>query len=226
MTKLKKPKINREPTISINKLAEYMTANSSRRLTIIKDAKYPSDMKAFRYSQARKDIARYIKAGFDEEILNRGIRNQKDRDQDTDWQKSDVEGSIRALEAAKKIKIPALSNCEASLSNSKRIDIEGVSVSVNADLEFTDSKTNKVGSLKIHISSTGQLSLAQLEYLATILYFKNLEEGLQPNQIDHKICIGVDVFSQKHEMSKRTHKQKMNQVKASCLEIRDRWDAI
>ena len=57
----------------MNKLAEYMNANSVRRRQIVKDAKAPMNFIVTRYAEARSISRNYIAAHGEMDVITRGI---------------------------------------------------------------------------------------------------------------------------------------------------------
>ena len=62
-----------DPYITINKLAEYMMANTVRRRQIIKNLKEDADFKKLYYSEVKRIILPYFKSGYDPRKIDRSL---------------------------------------------------------------------------------------------------------------------------------------------------------
>ena len=93
--------------ISVNKLAEYLKADSVRRRRIIEDQKEPMDFIAIRYADARKAMINFIIKDFNKSIIESEIEQLSSKINENDFQENDVKTSIEAL------------NCFLNISNWK-----------------------------------------------------------------------------------------------------------
>ncbi len=72
MKKGSSPKL---PKISVNKLAEFMTAKASRQRLILRDQKFPSDFKGMFYKEAAEAISSCIASNLENlDALDRQLR--------------------------------------------------------------------------------------------------------------------------------------------------------
>ena len=99
----------KKPYISINKLAEYMTANPIRRRQIITALKKDSDFIKVRYYEVRNIIVPFFKSEYDSSILDATIKKNEEKVKDTTWTDSDDPNSILALNNLKSAELPDLS---------------------------------------------------------------------------------------------------------------------
>ena len=74
-----------KPQISLNKLAEYLDANPTRRKRIVKDAKDPQPFIVTRYNEARNGIIEYINSGCDVQKIEDVISSLKDKIQNLNF---------------------------------------------------------------------------------------------------------------------------------------------
>jgi hypothetical protein len=218
------------PRISVNKLAEYLTTNNpTRRLQIIKDAKQPKKFITTRYYDAREAIKEYISKEFDTGILKEATQRISEKVADTPFQEDDNFNSILALEAMGNVDVFGGEDSNFKrLSNTgnKLMNISGLDVSVNPDLLVSNSKTNKVGAVKIHISKNNILNSESLEYVSVLLYAYLQEIGHNIKEIDTNLCVSVDVFDGNYGICPKSHTRLLNRVSAACEEIVLRWRTL
>ncbi len=221
-------KTESKPRISINKLAEYIEANPSRRKQIVKDAKNPPKFKTIRYGEAREALKKYISKGFDAGIITSAIELISQKSDETDFQEQDSNLSIELLEKILDSDLSFLENYiyEPFPKGADQIEISGVNISVYPDLVIKkeiDGKVN-VGALKLHISKNSEMTAESLKIISAVLY-KYVEdyiaqEGEKPN---FKMCLSHDVFNSMHEESPKSYVLRMKRVEAACEEIALWW---
>lgn len=218
----------KNPRLSINKLAEYMISDVLRRRQIVKDAKNPPAFKYTRYSEARETIKAFMCSGYDEQVVDDGIRFQNTRATDSDWQIDDVRNSIYALEQVRDMALPVLPGCrlESFADENTLVNLRGLDISVYPDLTVRNTKTGRMGAVKIHIARTSPLDVSALEYIATMLKYFYLNKGHKEKEIDDSLCIAVDVFKDNFTAAPKAYKRTISRISAACEEIVLWWDTI
>jgi hypothetical protein len=219
---------NNKYRISINKLAEYMSANTLRRKQIVKDAKTPKKFIIARYSEARNAIKSYVISGFDADILTNCIISLEKKKPETPYQEDDTRNSIRALESLLSADIPDIEGCSIDLftSDNKLVTLKGLDISVNPDLVIKDNESGRIGGMKIHISKGSQLSDDGRMYVATMLKYFHINCGVAEKEIEDKLCISMDVFGASYSTSPKAYKRTLHAIEAACEEIVSRWDSL
>lgn len=91
--------------ISINQLAEFVTASDAKKLTIVKNQLKPVKFLVPRYASAKGSIRKYLTNVNDLKPIYEGIKKQTDRQATTKWQLSDKQVSIEALEKFIELKV-------------------------------------------------------------------------------------------------------------------------
>jgi hypothetical protein len=95
--------LNRQPRLSANQLAEYLSATPSRRTSIVREAKFPKTSQVALYRDARLAVARQLCAGPDgPDQIGVAISRLRERAADLDassWTIDDCRRSIEVLEA-------------------------------------------------------------------------------------------------------------------------------
>ena len=220
----------KKPYISINKLAEYMTANPLRRRQIITALKKDSDFIKVRYYEVRNIIVPFFKSEYDSSILDTTIKKIEEKVKDTTWTDSDDPNSILALNNLKSAELPDLSEYSIidDSFNLKSINIAGVDVTIKPELYFANNLTKKVGALKMHIAKTpeNQLKEENRLYASTLIKYAFLQSGFSEKEIDNNACISLDIFQKEYSFSPAAFKRKVDALTASCEEIALRWDTI
>jgi len=223
-------KEGKKPYVSINKLAEYMTANAIRRRQIIKILKKDSDFYKVYYSEVRNVIPKFFKSNYDSDILDVLITKIEEKVVSTDWEKNDNSNSIIAIQNVLESNLPDLSNYNFIKDDFKikKIELAGVTVTIKPDLFLQNKDNSKIGVLKHHIAKTpdNQLEDENRIYVATILKFALLEHGLEEKNIDDNACIAFDIFKKDYSTSSKSFKRTISAVEAACEEIALRWETI
>lgn len=223
-----------KPKVSINKLGEYMTANSLRRKRIVEEQKNPSTYIVTRYLDAKEIYLNYILSNYDSEIIKNGIEFLENKSTSSEFQASDKSSSLESLHMSIRLTLPDFSNFELSLfkqigKEGGKIDISGVNVSVMPDIIVRGVYRNKkiVGAIKLHISKSNLLNEEARKNVATVLH-QFVEDKLKKD--DEKVlpefCIAIDIFAAKYDVAPKSFINKRNQIKASCEEYALWWEKV
>ncbi len=217
-----------DPKISLNKLAEYLTATPSRRRRIVQDQQDPKAFIAARYGDARDAIVEFIASGMSEEEKLLSVAQKLRLDESgSDFARQDRIASANAidnfLEASDQIELEDLTVVPAESTSTASMYVAGVRVSVRPDAYLKNSVTgDTVGAIKLHFPKTTPLNDISSKYVATTLkVFLSEEQGAK--FIDHKKCYVVDVSTQTATCAPKSYKKNMNDIAAACEEIRGRW---
>lgn len=224
-----KDNISQQPYISMNKLAEYMTATPLRRRQIIKILKKDSDFYKVYYSELKNVLNKYFESDYDFDLLDDLINKIEGKQPASDWDKLDNENTLLAIENLLESNLPDLTeyNFDKKVVKLKEIIIEGVRVTIKPDFYLVHKETNKVGAIKTHIAKTpdNQLEDENRMYAATLLKYAFLEKGIQENEIDNVACISYDIFKKDFTHAPNSYKRIMLAVEAACEEIALRWNS-
>lgn len=218
---------SKKPYISINKLAEYMTADSIRRRQIIAALKKDSDFTKTYYSEVKNSFGGYIKSGYDTDLLNTVVDRIKAKTAATDWDKADNENSILALEGLMNIELPDLSGYEFIADMGiKSVLLSDVTVTIKPELYLKNKANGKYGAIKSHIAKTpaNRLNHENREYAATLLKYGFIDSGIDEKAIDSGACISIDLFLESYSVAPGAYRRKLAALEASCEEIALRWD--
>ncbi len=86
------------PGISVNKLAEFITANPSRRKQIVRDCKYPQSFKTNRYEPVKEAMKQYFIFNQDETYINKKIEEIESKTPRNASEQEKYQSQIRALQ--------------------------------------------------------------------------------------------------------------------------------
>ncbi|WP_339815247.1 hypothetical protein [uncultured Imperialibacter sp.] len=224
-------KIVKSPRISINKLADYTDANSSRRKKIIEECKYPDDVRFLQtwYNDAKKYVAKYCTTGFDVDILDKGMKTIAAKPALDPTSVTRNKSNAEVLALLKSIEFPDLSNFNVYVykGENKKLEIKGVDISAYPDIiiEGVHRKNPIVGALKFQYSSGNQLTEEPRKSVSALLV-KFLQDEYPKHKAHLPLCLSIDIHQQGITAAPKTIISRFNQIDACCEEIADRWDSI
>jgi hypothetical protein len=219
-------------SISLNKLAEYIDADATRRKRIVWDAKNPKQFVTTRYREVRPLINQYFRGLKDDFDLFDAIEDFKSDKTGTEWQKNDRSTSVESLEHFLNLEKDLVSDSRydfAAPEDYYHLIINGVKIKVNPDLivYFTVRGVRNVGALKIHISKSNTLSDYGQKVVGAVLH-ECVKEHIAEDgdKANPKLCFSSDIFKEKIEFSPASHKLIMKEVSNACTEIALWWASI
>lgn len=221
----------KNPRVSVNKLAEYLEANATRRKQIVSDTKYPEKFITTRYKDARENIKSYLTNGLDEDFILDAIDDFKAIKPKTDFQAQDKQLSIESLEALLEADLSILDACDLSIHDdeNKLIKIMGVDISVNPDIIITKNIGGIVhkGALKIHLSKNNTLS-EESQLIVSVMVYKYVSDFIIKlgESANTKICYSLDVFNVSIKCCPSSYKLRMKRIEAACEEIAMWWGKL
>lgn len=216
------------PRISMNKLAEWMTAGELRRRSIVRDQIRLNAYKAARYAEGRRIMVTHVtNPASTPRLLNEEALRLRDT------VPTFPEGDDRrkwALESARAVESFAL--MESRLKTKKYlatpgarqgadVSISGLRVIVNPDVLYLERESERCkGAIKLHCGKTYPLDYEGLAYAASIIYAYLKDVGESPVPA---ACIAVDVLSRKYEQAPRNLKTRLRNLEAACETIVGMW---
>lgn len=221
------------PRISVNKLAEYLTATPARRKTILTDQKHPSDFKVARYKEATQAISRFIAGGCsDPSILAATEEYLRGRNPQSAFQAQDRDLSLDALQAFREAYAEwGLVGSTLSLgeANPPFLLISGVNVSVRPEIISRSVNRNGdriIGAMKLHLPKTSSPSKKNAEYVCTLLHWFSDVHLTDDGAVDHRLCRLIDVPAGILHEAPRTYRKRRADIEAACEEIAARWPSL
>jgi hypothetical protein len=231
--------LHREPRLSANQLAEYLGATPTRRVTIIRDAKFPKTAQVALYRDARLAVARHLCAGGGgSDHIWMAIERLTERADEPDaspWVIDDCRRSIEMLEAFARLSNElGLARFEFRIVSGTlpHLLIAGVSVSVS--ISATVHRTSRdgarqVGGLTLFLSKAMAEDAASPERAAVsaLLCFMFAEECLGHLGVaDHKLCLAFDVAGGKVFAAPKGQAKRRRDMGYACAEIARAWPTV
>lgn len=231
-------KVVLKPQLSVNKLAEYLTADSSRRKKILQDAKYPEEFKTTRYKEARLVAKQYIAGKVDKTYVQKGIASFKQKEieaakiPNNEFQVNDNKLSAIVLEQLLAISLADLKGVAVIdyAEPNKKIMTKGLAISVYPDLLTTKTigNTPNVGCIKLSLVKKS-LSDESQKYVGVLLYEyakKYIVDSNKGEVVGNKLCMSLDIFKQQFAVCPPSTITRLKKIEDACEEIVSRWDSI
>jgi hypothetical protein len=223
------------PSISINKLGEYIICRAARKRKILHDRKYPDpdfQMGAY-HREAAEAVAQYIANGaVDTEPLDKTLKLLGQHPMDKVGTSRRINANIDALERFSSM-LDDIEIGEAApllgAHSAPTLSYYNVTISVRPEIILTYSKKNKtyLGAIKLHFSrshphneeSAGYVSAVLNEFCATHLCSNN-------EIVDPSLCQVIDVASGNVFKGVKSTKKRLADIAAECQNIASLWPGI
>jgi hypothetical protein len=214
------------PRISVNKMAEYLEANSMKRKSIVHDAKHPPKVKITRYSDARLAAQAFLISG-KKNVVMAAIRSIRAKPAESPFEANDIKNSEEALRRLLECDTSAFEGYSLEPFNTKNasITIAGVEISVQPDaIVRTEVKGQQyLGGVKMSIAKKSLSDECQ-KHVAMMLYeYISQKLSSADEKASGKLCFSFDVFKDSVVCCPGGIKQRMDRLEASCEEIALRW---
>jgi hypothetical protein len=211
------------PRVTMNALAEYLTAPASRRRTIVAEQKSPKTFRVVYYAEAEDAITGTIAGG---EGLDPGRSKVLALPTSKQWDVSRRDAQLEAIEAAREFLQQGEAASLRGLSFVRRrthpLLVRTVAVSVRPELLVESSPGIVVGALKLYFSKTSPLVDDRARYAGAILQMA--VETLRASQaVDYRQCFVLDVFARRLHQAPRTYRRRRQDIDAACAEIAALW---
>lgn len=221
------------PRISVNKLAEYISAKGRRQREILRDQKFP-DFKGMYYREAEQAVSTCLASNLeDTAVISRTIKllNQ------TPAEKT---GTVRRINS----NIDALESFEAMLDaidlkggapelgdhRPEKLKIHGVEVSVRPEIILrgkSKSGADLVGALKVHFSKTYPMDAEGAGYVSAVLQRYSEQYLANGNAVPGAaFCFVIDVGGRQVHPSVKSIAARLKDIEGECRNIADLWPGI
>lgn len=239
MGKLVQPRyrVNQEPRISANQLAEYVLASPTRRQSILKNAKFSPTFLVIRYQSAKDAICRHLA----DDTRNLGPLISAHAEQlelskagGSAFQANDALLSAEAIQAFMDMRgrlqkeLPAASYRPNS-QNLPKLECAGVDISIRLDLVSYNNAKETVGGVILQVSKAVAAKSWREEHskiVAALVWLTANRHLSSLGKVDRKLCMALDVFTGKAVTAPANYKRILNDIEASCREIAALWPAI
>lgn len=189
------------PRISLNKLAEFMTARPPRQRRIIRDQKYPSDFMRVYYREAQEAVTSCVASNLEDVAdVERQINILNQQRPETVGTQRRLAANVDALEAF----LLMLDNInfagarpELGANDAPRLMVRNVAISVRPEIILrTEGRSGPlVGAVKIHFPKTNPLTEAGAGYLSAVLQEWCAVHMAEAGTPSGPLCYVVDVGS-------------------------------
>jgi hypothetical protein len=224
------PQLRDVPRVSVNALAEYLTAGARRRRTIVVDQKRPKAFQIAYYTVPEAAIAASWAAGLDEGLLDGALERLRTLPSAKPWNLARKEAGLEAVASFREMlrndAVPRLRNVLSLPRQSQAFSISGVSISVRPEILVQSPSSGSVaGGVKFYFSKTTPLASDRAEYVGTVLhmYVESLTDAA--TVADHRQCFVLDVFGRRLHSAPVSVRRRRRDVMAACAEIASMWDA-
>lgn len=223
---------NNQPRISLNKLAEFMTAKAARQRQIIRDQKYPTEFKGMYYKEAVEAISSSLASNIEDlDVIDRTIRILEQTTTTKIGTQRRIDSNIDALENFRAMvdrvdlqgATPALAPHSAP-----KLTIHGVEISVRPEIILRgDGKSGPlIGAMKLHFPRTFPVVGEPSGYLSAIL-----QEWCRINLADDAkpfgpYCFVIDVGASRQCDGVKATANRMKDVEAVCQNIAALWPTV
>ncbi|MEF3368053.1 hypothetical protein V3H18_16075 [Methylocystis sp. 9N] len=223
------------PSISINKLGEYIISRAARQRKILHDRKYPDpDFQIGTYHrEAAEAVSQFISNGaIDTDPIDKALRLLEQQTPEKIGTARRINANIDALERfSAMLDDIDLEGAEPSLgsNSSPMLTYHNVAISVRPEIILKCTKKNKkyIGAIKLHFSkshphddeSAGYVSAALNEFCKT-----HLSDGTEI--VNPEFCKVIDVASGKVFKGVKSTKQRLADIAAECQNIAALWPTI
>ncbi|WP_157384491.1 hypothetical protein [Nitratireductor soli] len=224
-----------KPTISVNKMAEYIVSRGARQRKILHDRKYPDpDFNAGIYHrEVSEAVSRYITDGaIDTSPLDTMLHTLEQQTPEKIGTARRVNANIDALERFNTMLDDIdLMGAEAVLGahNPAKLTFFNVEVSVRPEIVLRATAKGKsyVGAWKLHFSKTHPHTEESAGYVsAAVNEYCRLHLAGPDDIINPAFCQVIDVASGTVFPGVKATKQRLNDIEAECQNIAALWPSI
>ena len=225
-----------QPSISVNKLGEYVVSKAARQRKILHDRKYPDEefQIGMYYREATEAISRYLASGaLDQEPLETALKVLEQQTPQRVGTARRINGNIDAIERFStmlddvdfKGGVPELGQHAPP-----KLVRHGVAISVRPEivLRATIKGREHVGAIKLHFSKTHPHSEESAGFVSAALneFCKAHLIGATDAIVNPTFCQVIDVASGKVHQGVKSTKQRLADIDAACQNIAGLWPTI
>lgn len=219
--------------LSINPLAEFVSASPNRKASIIKAQKKPNPFITSWYRSPKSIMGKFYRDPSNTDIIEKGLKQLKEKKPSTRRQASEKQGGIEILERFIRMNVPKCfkeENVEFLKPAMKSILNYGVEVITSPELLFKVEHDGKwrYGAVKFHASKSGRFTRTQAGIVSTVLnmYLKRYVAAYDPDaEVAPEYCLCVDVFNEIITNASGDSRSNELAINQACLEVVKLWDA-
>jgi hypothetical protein len=223
------------PSISVNKLGEYIISRAARQRKILRDRKYPdTDFKMGTYHrEAMEAVSQYISNGaIDPSPLDKMMKSLEQQTPQQVGTARRINANIDALERFNSMLDDIdLESAEATLGahNANKLTYHNVNISVRPEIVIrTQIKGKKyIGAWKLHFSKTHPHTEESAGYISAIVNeYCRVHLAKDGEIINPLFCKVIDIASGNVYGGVKSTKQRLDDIAAECQNISALWPSI
>lgn len=220
------------PRISVNKLAEFMTAKAGRQRQILRDQKYPTDYKGMYHKEAAEAISICVASNLENiGVVERAIASLEQISPEKIGTQRRVAANIDALEAfLQMLDEVDMTGATPSLGEHAppKHSIQNVEISVRPEIILRgNGKAGPIiGAMKLHFPTTFALNPVTAGYVSAVCQEWAKSHLDADATVWGPYCNVVDIGSRQFYPGVKTTVARMRDVEAACQNIAALWPTI
>ncbi|EGJ19622.1 hypothetical protein RSWS8N_15719 [Cereibacter sphaeroides WS8N] len=220
------------PRISLNKLAEFMTATPARQRRIIRDQKFPPAYQVVYYREAQEAVSSALASELSNlAVVERQIDILNQQAPDSVGTQRRLAANVDALEAFMEMvdrisfggARPRLGENDAPKLRMRNVDI---SVRPEIILVAEGRSGPLVGAMKVHFPKTNPLDDRTAGYVSALLQEWATANLHEEGQVSGLFCSVIDIGSRCHHEGVRATRQRLRDLEEACETIHALWPTI
>ena len=223
---------NTNPHISINKLAEFMSAKPARQRQILRDQKYPTDFKGMYYKEATETISHAIASNLEDlDSIDKAIDILEQMSPEKIGTQRRIAANIDALETFRdmldKVDITGATPIRGGISQPK-LSLMGVEISVRPEiiLKLQGKTKQLIGAIKLHFPRTFPISDDSSGYLSAVLQEWAKIAMPDDGAVSGAHCYVIDIGASRVYTGVKATANRMRDIEAVCENIAALWPTI
>lgn len=222
------------PSITVNKLGEYVVSRGNRQREILKDRKFPQDFKGMYHKEAAEAVSLCLASGLEDlSVLTRVRRALEQRTSEKVGTQRRINSNIDAIEAFDSL-LDSIDffggSPELGPHSAPKMVRHSVQISVRPEIVLRGAapRTKKpvIGALKVHFSRTRPLNEESAGYVSAIVQEWCREHLATTEEVYAPYCFVIDLGSHRVYPGMRSIVQRMKDVEAECRNIPALWESI
>lgn len=196
------------PRLSFSAMCEYLSVSERRRLSLLKEQKYPADGPKKSYADTRERIRAF--AIHQKQLSTAGMR--------------EYEGEVVTC-LIDNAWTPPTSHSTRPPTRDRELLVEGVEIKAYPDLLCSDPQNLQEGAIKFYFGKTLPLDPSVAQQMATVLYY--FEREVPGNERIHpSLCTVYDVRQDLEYVASKSTKRLISNIEAACTFIAAVWPAL
>ncbi|MBK8235897.1 MAG: hypothetical protein IPK74_10095 [Deltaproteobacteria bacterium] len=189
-------------------MSEYLSASERRRLSLLKEQKYPTDGPKKSYVDARERIRAFA-------IQRQPLSIAGMRDHEAEIIQCLVDNEWA----------PPAPQSSRPPTRDRELLVEGVEIKAYPDLLCSDPQSGRDGAIKFYFGKSAPLDPSVAQHMATVLYY--FEREIMTNQRVHpSLCAVYDVRQDVEYIASKSTKRLMGNIEAACTFIKAVWPGL